>query len=237
MALAVVHVGGTVTGVSAVVSDSWTSTAASLIVCVGQTFGSTGSPANGDITDSKGNTYTLGTGFYGGAANVGIGIWYNNAGTRGAAHTCTYDPASGVQNISVVEITGQDLTAAVYDSTTAAHLKDVDGLSPFNITAAAAISGNQIAVYALADASTNNFAWTQPSGYTNIINQPNGGVGLVSDAAYKINETGTPTVGATNAETSAQDVQVLFATFKEAGAAAPEPTWTSLPRLGMASVG
>jgi hypothetical protein len=218
MALAVVHVDGASdpahTGNA--VTPSWTSVANSLLVVVGATFNATGSPVNGDVTDNQGNTYTVGPGAYGGAGNEGLGLWYSNATTRGAGHTVTFHPLSGAPsdtNISVVEITGQDLTSAVYDTTTKAA--GTDGVSPYNITAAAAISGNQIAVYGAVVVAFANSAWTAPGGYSNIFNQPDAANFLGSDAAYKINETGTPTVGATRGEATTAGREV-FATFKEA---------------------
>lgn len=220
MALAVVHVGGqATTGTSTVTSDSWTSTAGSDIIVVGHTFADNGAATNGDITDAKSNTYTLLTSTMGGGSDIGIAVWHSNNTTRGASHTVTYNPTAGAGgeslNLAVIEITGQDQSSD-YDSTTAnTHVYAV-GTTPANITASAAISGNQIAIYAETVNSGDNVAFTQPTGYTNILNQPNGVSDLVSDAAYKINETGTPTVGAARTIGSTTGNRVVFVTFKEA---------------------
>lgn len=213
MALAVVHTGG-VTGGST--SDSWSSTATSLIVAIGHFFDNSSAPNDGDVTDSHSNAYTLVVNGAGGAGLPGVAIWYNNNGTRGAAHTVDVAVA-GVsdQNNSIIEITGQDLTSAVFDTTTDAT--GTDSASPYDVTAAAAISGNQIAIYGVTLDASDNVAWGQPSGYSNIRNVQNGTASLVSAASYKINETGTPTVGATR--TGSATAREAFATFKEVAAA------------------
>ena len=63
MALAVVHVGGNVsTSVSNISSDSWTSTANSDIIVIAHLWATGAGPVprtDGEITDTKGNSYTL----------------------------------------------------------------------------------------------------------------------------------------------------------------------------------
>jgi len=242
MALAVAHVDGKVTGGAPTTSGSWTSTAGSCLVAIGHLFANAGAAASGDMTDSKSNTWTLRGSIYGGAGQPGTAIYEQNNGTRGAAHTVTFAPTAGaptISNIAVVEITGQDLVSD-FDATTFATAADTSApFSPWNVTAAGAISGNQIGVYAVTvDATAGTGAWTNPTGYTNIINQNDAAV-LVSYAGYKINETGTPTVGAVRSDTSVVGGRMLLATFKEAtsvGVISPIPVhipWMpSPPSLG-----
>lgn len=223
MALAVAHVGGNVsTGTGTITSSSWTSTAGSDIIVIGHIFATAGAAANGDITDSKSNTYTLLGSSIGTSVTSGIAMWHSNNTTRGASHTVTYNPTASAGtgsesiNVAVVEITGQD-SSADFDATTLATFADnISPFSPFNVTASAAISGNQIAVYGTTLNAGSNFAFTQPTGYTNIINTGNGAAALVSLASYKIDETGTPTVGATRTDSDTGDCHTIIATFKEA---------------------
>lgn len=227
MALGVPHVGGKNTssgaGVTAT-SDAWTSTSNSLIVVIGHHFNTAGSSADGDVTDSNSNTYHLVTSLLGGGAS-GIAVWYNNAGTRGASHTVSLNgPGTAESNkLTVIEVTGQDLTTPL-DSTTFAT--NNDGSSPFAVTAAASISGNQIAIYG----STNDTnggpdgAWTPPGGYTGALEWGSDSTGgLVFFGGYKINETGTPTVSGSWGGTTANARQV-FVTFKEAVGGGPAAT-------------
>lgn len=217
MALAVPHVGGNATqGTITQTSDSWTSTAGSLIVVMASTFDAISAFTAGECTDSKSNTYTLIGQRNGGSLAMGTALWYTNNNTRGATHTVTIDltPQTGGRfvNLGVVEITGQALTSPL-DSTTFATA--VDTTSPFTVTSAAAIVGNQIAVYGAVINGSSSAAWTQPTGYTNIINQGNGAADNLFDNAYKINETGTPSPGAAYTAGNTDAVEI-FATFKEA---------------------
>lgn len=215
MAITVPHVGGNIsTPGDTATSDSWTSTSGSLIVVIGHTFGTTGSAANGDVTDSKGNSYTLITSDLI-AGSIGIAAYYNNGGTRGASHTVTFNgPGSGTfVNVAVIEISGTNLTL---DGTTFATASDTT--SPFSVTAAAALSGTQIGIYGATLSTGSNSAWTQPTGYTNIINQGGGDLFLVSDAAYKINETGTPSPGGSGGWTVSA-AREIFVSFMEGSAA------------------
>lgn len=217
MTLAVAHVGGNNTSPVGATSDSWTSVAGSLIVAVGHTFDAPASAAAGDMTDSKSNTYTLAISLYN-QFSVGIGVWYSNAATRGSSHTVTYNPPGGggeADNLAVIEITGQD-TGAAYDTATDATVTYSTPWTPFNITAAAAITGNQIAIYGVTlDDSSGVQAWGEPSGYSTILNNPSS-AGLVCIGSYKLLETGTPTVGATRVSSATAAGIGVFATFKEA---------------------
>lgn len=224
-ALGVAHVGGQNTTESGgtIISDSWTSTANSDIIVIGHIFNSAGAATDGEVTDSKGNSYTLLGQLLGGASLPGIAIWHSNDTIRGAAHTVSYNPTGTAdsKNLAVIEITGQNTTSD-FDSTTFATLADASSpFSPWNIACAAAISGNQIAIYAVTVDAGQSATWTDPGGYTPIISQGNGTSYLVSYAGYKINETGTPTVGASRTDTGDLSGRMLIATFKEAGGGGP----------------
>ena len=232
MALAVAAIGGNDTTATGTVTTtaSWTSTANSDIVVIGHIYGSLGAPADGDVTDSKSNSYTL-LGSLIPTGNVpGIGIWHSNNTTRGASHTVTYAPTGGggtnteSVNLSVVEITGQHLTSDFDAATFATAVDTTSPFSPWNVTAAAAISGNQIAVYGVTiDTNTGNFAFSNPTTSTGILSQGDS-ANLCFYAGYRINETGTPTVGATRSDSgvTASGGRMLLATFKESsGGPAP----------------
>ncbi len=224
MALAVAQVGGNVTTGSGSIAATFgsTTTTGSLIVAVYHAYAANVAVAGGDITDSNSNTYSTTTSAMGVAAC--ISAYYNNAGTRGASHAVTGNlvNASGESdNLAMIEITGQHASTP-YDTTTAATSTDLT--SPYDVTAAAAISGTQIAIYGTTIDSGNNNAFTNPTGYSNIINQPDGITALVSYAGYKLNETGTPTVGATSSHGTA-NARNLLVTFKAAvaGSASANP--------------
>ena len=182
------------------------------------------------MTDSKGNTYTYtGTGGGGGASTAGAAVYYNNAGTRGASHTFTFNGpgTTTIVNVSVIEITGQDLSTP-FDSTTDATA--TDATTPFNVTAGGAINGNQIAIYACTPSVGAEDTFNHPGGYSNIFTQSSGTF-LVSIASYKLNETGTPTVGATRSGPAPSNAVEVFATFKEAGAGGGDDPTTPLRKL------
>lgn len=221
MALAVAQVGGNVTTVAGTITATFGSstTAGSLIVACGMTFGATSPMATGDVTDNKSNpNYTLRQGVTGGASGDAAAIYDDVGGSRGASHQLSYNPINGTgdnNNIGMIEITGAD-TSTPYDSTTGAT--NNDSTSPYSITAAGAISGNQIAIYVCSADLTGNSAWTQPTGYSNIINQPDS-ANFPSICSYKINETGTPSPAASNAQgITAAGAHEAFATYKEAAA-------------------
>lgn len=213
MALAVVRVGGNIsTSANNITSDTWTSVSGSLIVAIGNTSGISGAFASADTTDTFGNTYTLLGISNNGSGGPGIGFWINDGGTRGS-QTVTCNPAEGFLNLGIIEITGHSAGAA-YDSTTAAAA--TDGTNPLDVTAAAAISGNQIAIYAVCIDSASNSTFTNPSGYTDINEQGTGSTSVVHHNSYKINETGTPTVGCSFGGVIVSAREALV-TFKEAG--------------------
>jgi hypothetical protein len=219
MALAVPQVGGfdtSLTGGAAVAATYGSSTTSgSLLVAIGHLYNTSGVLTNGDITDNKSNTWTLRGSSLGGASAVGIGIWDQVGGTRGATHTVTLNLANSsadIANLAIIEITGADASTP-FDATTLAFATDAS--SPYSVTSAAAISGNQIALYGASLDTGANTAFTQPTGYSDIINQPDGAFN-VSIASYKINETGTPSPGATSSHAPSAAREV-FATYKEAG--------------------
>jgi hypothetical protein len=216
MALAVAQVGGAFTnGASTAVTFGSTTTAGSLIVANGNTFNTT-TFAAGDVTDNKSNSYVKDKENNGGASNVGSGVWSNNGGTRGASHQVTFAPASGSPtSLAICEVTGQAASNA-FDTTTAGTA--TDNTSPFAVTAGGAISGNQIAFYVCCVNSSTSAAWSGPSGYTGVFADGNGATDLTSNTAYKIDETGTPTVSSTNGFTVSGNAVEVFVTYKEAAA-------------------
>ena len=231
MAMAVAQVGGNVSSSSGGGSISFTfgssTTTGSGIALIGHTFNTSGSAAGTDFTDSKSNTYQLGKALLGGASSIGIEGAYNNAGTRGASHQCTFNAPGNNEsnNIAGIEFTGQDASTSTscFDATSSNTANDAT--SSWDVTAAAAVPSGCLAVYGVSiDTGTNN-AFTQPSGYTNIINQPDGTAFLVSCASYKLNETGTPTVGATSGHTagsgSAREILLVFIAASAGGGPTP----------------
>jgi hypothetical protein len=241
MALSVNQVSGNVT-VSATANatattPSITTVATSLLIWVATVFNTAGALVNGDVLDNKGNSWTLipGSSSLSGA-NVGIGAWYNNNGTRGSGHTVSGNltgSAGEFQNGHLIEILGQDLSSPIDSITTATS---TDATSAYQVTAAGAIVGNQIGIYATVNDSGSNSAFTAPAGYTNIINQPDGTGFLVGGAWYKINETGTPSPGATSAHTGITTARNLFISVKEASSATTpvfQDSWIrSVPNFG-----
>lgn len=234
MALAVLHVGGNVTTVTggAVTSDSWTSTAGSLLVVIGHTYNTSSAPSNTDVSDSKGNSWVVagGSSLYSGLGQPGIVMFRNSGGPRGAGHTISYQGPGGPSsnNVAVIEIAGADAIAP-YDPTTANVNRQTVGGSPWNVTASGLIVPVQIAVYAVTIDTGTSTSWGNPTGYSNIINQGDGSTKLVTYAGYKIGETGTPTVGATGAFVIGSANEAI-ATFKEAAGAAADPTlWMIQP--------
>lgn len=232
MALLVAQVGGNVTTATATISATFGSatTAGSLIWAIDHVYNTSGAAVTGDVVDNKSNSYPLITSSFGGAGAPGIAGYYNNGGARGASHQLTanlVNSAGESCNLAMTEITGQDPTAPL-DTTT--FNTATDAASPWDVPAAAAIVGNQVSGYGVTIDTGTNTAFTNPTGYSTIITQPNGVTSLVSHAAYKINETGTPTVGATSTHSSTAAREIFF-TFKEAAAAAPagEGSWIFIP--------
>lgn len=223
MALAVAQVGGNVGTGAGSISATFgsTTTSNSLIVALCHTYNTSGAAAAGDVTDSKTNTYQLALANFGGASAPGISGYYNSAGTRGASHQLTVNlvnSSSDSSNIAMIEITGQDTStsSSCFDATTAAS--GTDSSSPWSVTSAAAISGNEIAIYGVTIDTSSVTPFTQPTNYSDIINQGDGGQALVSCASYKNLETGTPSPGATS--THSGTARELFLTFKEASSSA-----------------
>ena len=220
MALAVTHTAGsTATGTDSITVDTFASTAGSLIVVIGQFYNTSGSAAGGNVTDNQGNTWQLAGSILGGASAPGVAVYYQNAGTRAATHVVSLNGPGAAEslNAQIIEITGQDSTSSTsaFDSTTIGTASDAT--SPFSVTAGAAISGNQIAIVGCCIDTGNNGTWAAPTGYTNISNLPNGGTDLVSESAYKINETGTPTPASwTWGGGGITAARQIFVTFKEA---------------------
>jgi len=226
MALAVVDVRGATGTALDVSAAAYTSTSGSLIVVVVTNFDCT---VAGSVTDSFLNSYTQISGVGAiGAGVVGIEVYFNNAGTRGAAHVITGHATASFPDIACIEITGQDLVSPVVTVTKG---NATDASSPYNVTAGGAIVGNQIAVYAVTLDTGANTAFTPPGGYLNIYNEPDG-ANNVMEAAYKINETGTPTVGATSAHAPAA-AREAFVTFEEGAGALPSDD----PPIGIAGRG
>ena len=234
MALAVAQVGGNTSTATNGISFTFGSstTTGSLIVLGGWNFNTSGSAAAGDFTDSKSNTYQLA----GSSLSVaeGVELGYNNAGTRGTSHQCTVNSPGNGESICAagVEVTGQDTTnsTSCFDATTLATANDTT--SPFNVTAAAAISGNQIGIYLCSiGGASGNQAVGNPTGYTVAASQGNANTDLCGYMGYKINETGTPSPGCTWAGTvGTESPRELFASFKEASGAAADTPWNRYRR-------
>jgi hypothetical protein len=243
MALAVNQTFGnnSTSGVGADINSSTVTTVSgSLLVVILHSYNTAGVGANGDITDSKSNTYTHHGGFYNGVNGAGIAIYSNDAGTRGSGHFISgnrVNDGASQCNIACIEITGHN-TGAAFDATTFAAIADASGNTPWLVTAAAAISGNQIAVGGVTIDTGGTNAWTDPTGYTNINHQDNGSGALVTCASYKLNETGTPVVSWANNDTTSTGLSaVLIATFKEAGGGPPAPTPITFQQAGGNSAG
>ena len=234
MALAVAQVGGnssTATNGSSFTFGS-TTTTGSLIVVGIWCYNTSGSAAAGDFTDSKSNTYQLAGSLL--SSLEGVEMGYNNAGTRGSSHQCTGNAPGANESICTggVEITGQDTTnsTSCFDSTTFNTANDTT--SPFAVTAAAAISGNQIAVYLCSiGGASGNQAVGDPTGYTLIKSQGNANTDLCGYMGYKINVTGTPSPACTWAGTvGSESPREAFASFKEASGAAADTPWNRYRR-------
>lgn len=233
MALAVAQAtGSTSSGLASVtVSFGSSTTSGSLIVGIGCYYNTGGVVgAAGDCTDSKSNTYSLAGYSFGAVNQAGIGGYYNNAGTRGSSHSVTVNlvnAAGESDQLGIIEITGQD-PSTPFDSTTFATANDIT--SSFDVTAAAAISGNQIAIYGVSVAGTSGSpSWTGPTGYTVAGSQNNADTSLVYWTGYKINETGTPTVGGSWSGTVGESPREIFMSFKEAGGGAPAVDYSGPP--------
>lgn len=219
MALAVNQNSGTQGSTASTATPSLTTVSGSLLVVYLTHYDATNTPANGDITDNKGNSYTLLESRYLGPASGGVGIWYNDAGTRGASHTITGTITAGSTgfgccSVAVCEITGQN-TGSAADAAT--HANNNDSTSPYVVTAAAAISGNQIAIVAISpDDNGSAGTFTPPTGYTLIFDAGGAINGADIFGAYKINETGTPAPSTSWSTAGGSFGAQAFATFKEA---------------------
>lgn len=228
MTITALHTDGATGGGAAgtATSGSWTSTTGSTIIVVGHMFSGGSSPgalANGDCTDSKSNTYTLApnSGIYTGTDSPGIAVYYNIGGTRGASHTVTINPVNesgDTINIAVLEIDGSNV---VFHSGSAQHASD--GTSPLAVTAAAALPSNAIAIVGATVDTGGTNAFGDPAGYTPIRAEADGANSLVSYAAYKIGESGTPTVSITNADTISA-ARETFVVFSDDGASGSSGT-------------
>jgi hypothetical protein len=213
MAISVAGVRGA-TGVfqaGTVTSPSWTSTTGSTIVVICIHFTTAGASANGDCTDSKSNGYTLATSLLGGANAVGVSAYYNIGGTRGTSHTVTVNRVNSSQettNLHVIEITSDGTIS--YDSASAATANDTT--SPFTVTAAAAMQNNAIGIYGVVLSTGGTNAFTNPTDYVDIYEETDGANNTVSHASYKLNETGTPAVAASNTDT-VDDAREIFISF------------------------
>ncbi len=211
--MTVEHVGGHSalhTGGATCTSDSWTSVSGSLIVVVAHYYNTAGAAANGDVTDSKGNSYTLWPGSeVAGSTNItGTAVYYNNAGTRGTTHTVSVNRVNdngSLTNCSVIEITGQHASPI----NTTADATSNDATSPYDVTAGAALPTNNIAIYGNCLDTGDTNAYGAPAGYTAILVESDGSSTLCSAAYYKVNESGTPTVGATKGGTISNAASVF----------------------------
>lgn len=214
MSFTVNHVGGQATsGAPPITSDSWASTTGSTIVAIGHTF-NVASFSSGQMTDSKGNSYT----FRGGAtasSAIGIGVWDNIGGTRGASHNVTISPGGGTEALSVIEFSGTG--TITWDTTTLATA--TDATSPLSVTAAAALSGTAIGIYGAAVDNGVLGTWGDPAGYSTILSFGDGSAGLVFYSGQKIGESGTPTVSATYSA-AISSAKELFASYSDSGGGA-----------------
>jgi hypothetical protein len=212
--MTVAHVGGDTAFHGAgntCTSDSWTSTSGSLIVVIAFYYNTAGAAADGDVTDSKTNSYTLWPGATagGGTDQTRVDVYYNNGGTRGTTHTVSVNrtgDSGSLANCAVIELTGQHATTPINTDTDAGS---TDATSPFDVTAAAAISGTVVALYGNVVDTGNTDSYGAPSGYSPIIVESDGSSTLCSAGYYKENETGTPTVGATKGGTIANAASVF----------------------------
>lgn len=179
-------------GTGSATTPGITSTAGSTIIVVAATFANLGL-VSGDLTDSKGNSYTLLSSLGGGVSSVGLGIWINAGGTRGATHTITLNAAASggdTFNLAVLEVATTGLTYQAANTASA-----TDATNPFDVTAGAAIPRDNITIAAtvLSDSGAAN-TWSMASGYSDIASFGNGLSGLISTAQYRLGETGTPTI-------------------------------------------
>lgn len=238
MAIAVAQVGGNVTSSSGGAGISFTfgsaTTTGSAVALVGHCYNTSGAEAAGDFTDNKSNTQQLAGSLLGGAASIGIAGAYNNAGTRGSSHQYSYNAPGNNDsaNLAGIEFTGQDASTSTSCFDSASFATANDATSAWSVTAAAAVPSGALAVYGVSIDTGTNDAFTQPTGYTNIINQPDGTSFLVSCASYKLSESGTPTVGATSGHTAGSgSARELFMAFIPAagGAAAGEAGFLFMP--------
>lgn len=182
---------------SSYTSSSITSTAGSTLIVICHAYNILTGLSGADVTDSKGNTYTLldSVEHGSGGDQLTSAIWINRNGIRGGGHTFTVNPP-GVGTVSAIMMELSSTTPLSFYSACTAHASD--NTNTFGITAAAAVPATNIAIAAcgLTDSGASA-SWTAPSGYSNIFAFGDGLSGLINAAFYKIGETGTPTLAMT----------------------------------------
>lgn len=236
MALAVAQTKSTTaSGNVSVTSPSFTSTSGSLLVVVLCAYNPASvAVADGDITDSKSNSYTRipNASIFPGTNVSGIAAYFNNAGTRGTSHTVTGNPVNsggGSYQICVIEFSGFDTSTPIATATAATAN---DTTSAFDVTAAAAVPSGGAGIYGCSVAGdSGSSAWGDPSGYTVAGHADDASADLVYYVGYKLNETGTPTVGGTWGGTvGATSPRECFFAVQAAGGGGGQPPYGTATR-------
>lgn len=234
-----INVGSTGGNASDVISPSFTSVVGDLLIAAVATFDVDIAFTDTMVNDNKGNTWHLAEGQPKGDGLPGSGIWYTVVTTGGAATTVTFQSGAGHGTYHDIAILGFHSTtgwATPFDTTTHANASDIS--DPMQVTAAAAISGSQVAVAVCCTNTGGTNAYAPPTDYLLGYFQNDGSSYNAFASAYRIGETGTPSPGFTKAGSSQTQASQTFVTFKEdAGGADGDITGTSTTVLVYAGIG
>ncbi len=212
MALAVPNKGGVTADAKPTTYSLGTTTTGSLIVVLGSMY-DIFAPADGNVTDNKGNSYTLApNASYPGTGNQAVAIWYSANVTGGASHEVTLTPGGSAfaNNVAAMEITGAATTSPMDVNPTG-----TSGTSTGpTITTGTLAQADEILCGIFSTTSSGSPALGVPSGWTLIAEEENS-VHLPYNAAYLI-VSSTSTLSPTWSIASSQAWRCALASFKAA---------------------
>jgi hypothetical protein len=176
--------------------------------------GTAASQAAGRVTSTPAKTFTKDAEFLSGSMGFAVYSWVSD-GTTLTQINVAPTAGSSVGNVAggTVKV-HSDAGTVTYDSTTKGT--GTDSTSPLAWSAGGAVSGTQIGFIGVVIDNGAAGAFTTSSGYTMLQEHGDGTTSLTNHEAYKVNETGTPSlsVAYSAAITAAAE---LFVSFKEPG--------------------
>jgi len=187
-----------------------------VVVYVWFDSGTAASQAAGTVTSTPAKTFTKDTEFLSGSAGIAVYSWVSD-GTTLTKITCTPTVGSSVGNVGGCPvIVHSDAGTVTYDSGTKGT--GTDATSPIAWSAGGAVSGTQIGFIGVVIDNGASGTFTPSSGYTMLQEAGDGTSTLTNHEAYKINETGTPSLSVAYSAAITATAE-MFVSFKEPGGA------------------